>query len=69
MLFFPVFKGYYFNPLLTDKILDHLTKVKVFADGKTNEAQMMVSVFNWVKKNCGFQNSPISNNIFKRPHF
>ena len=44
--------GSSFNSVPNDKILD-ATKLKAFADGKINVAQMMISVSVRARKHCG----------------
>ena len=59
------------NSLTNDKISD-VTKLKAFADDRINEAQMRISVFDWVEnivrkgENAGYQHFLLFPQCFQK---
>ena len=64
----------YVNPFPHDKILNQKTKLKAFADDKSNVTKMIISVFDSVENIVGkgdiacTSDFSFSHNVFKRCH-
>ena len=57
-----------FNPLPNDKILD-VTKLKAFADTKSNIAKMTISLFDRAENTAGYQHFLLFPQCFPKPSF